>query len=369
MPCTARRLPPRKIYERVGLRNEFERPAVVDRTGQARVIAGLNMNALTATKVLAPTDGGKFSDPDRTLSGQTRAQVALNRLDTLWINTGSLCNITCVNCYIESSPSNDRLAYLSAEEVRAFLLEAKSAGTREIGFTGGEPFLNAQLGTMLEDALGMGFQVLVLTNAMQPMLRPNVKKQLLALNARYRDLLSMRVSLDHYTEELHEAERGKRTWAKTLEGLDWLVANNFRVAIAGRTCWGETEAKARAGYKALYESRGWPFDADDAEITVLFPEMDGSHDVPEITVACWSILGKSPDSMMCASSRMIVKRKGAELPSVVPCTLLPYEPAFEMGSTLADAARADSGMFDHGAIKLCHPHCAKFCVLGGGSCS
>jgi len=26
-------------------------------------------------------------------------------------------------------------------------------------------------------------------------------------------------------------------------------------------------------------------------------------------------------------------------------------------------------MFDNGAVKLCHPHCAKFCVLGGGSCS
>jgi hypothetical protein len=30
---------------------------------------------------------------------------------------------------------------------------------------------------------------------------------------------------------------------------------------------------------------------------------------------------------------------------------------------------ADGAMFDRGAVKLCHPHCAKFCVLGGGSCS
>jgi len=26
-------------------------------------------------------------------------------------------------------------------------------------------------------------------------------------------------------------------------------------------------------------------------------------------------------------------------------------------------------MFRAGAVKLCHPHCSKFCVLGGGSCS
>ena len=66
---------------------------------------------------------------------------------------------------------------------------------------------------------------------------------------------------------------------------------------------------------------------------------------------------------------MVVKRKGAAAPAVLPCTLLPYDPAFEMGETLAQAARADGGMFANGAVKLCHVHCAKFCVLGGGSCS
>lgn len=330
------------------------------------------MNLQTGSEELARVTeeaGGKFADPDRTLTGETRARVALTRLDTLWINTGSLCNITCVNCYIESSPSNDRLAYISAEEVHAFLVEAKAVGTREIGFTGGEPFLNAAFPAMLEDTLAMGFEALVLTNAMQPMLRTGVKARLLELNKRYHDRLTFRVSLDHHTQDLHEAERGKRTWSKALEGIGWLVANGFRIAIAGRTCWGETEQEARAGYAALYRNQGWPIDATDPMVTVLFPEMDGMHDVPEITTGCWSILNKSPEDMMCATSRMVIKRKGADLPAVVPCTLLPYEPEFEMGTTLAEAARADGGMFDIGAVKLCHSHCAKFCVLGGGSCS
>ncbi len=313
--------------------------------------------------------GGKFADPDWTLKGEPRAQVPLKRLRTLWINTGSLCNITCVNCYIESSPTNDRLVYITAAEAHAFFTEAKAAGTREIGFTGGEPFLNSEFGAMLEDALAMGFEALVLTNAMQPMLRPEVKKKLLAIAERYRDRLTLRVSLDHYTQSLHEEERGPRTWQKTIDGIDWLVANNLRVAIAGRTRWGETEQEAREGYRRLYRERKWPIDAHNPAVTVLFPEMDGAHDVPEITNACWSILGKSPDAMMCATSRMVVKRKGAEGPVVLPCTLLPYEPAFEMGPTLADADRAHGGMFADGAVKLCHPHCAKFCVLGDGSCS
>jgi hypothetical protein len=64
--------------------------------------------------------------------------------------------------------------------------------------------------------------------------------------------------------------------------------------------------------------------------------------------------------MMCATSRMIVKRKGEERPVVVPCTLLPYDTSFELGHTLESAV---------GEVKLNHPHCARFCVLGGGSCS
>ena len=93
---------------------------------------------------------------------------------------------------------------------------------------------------------------------------------------------------------------------------------------------------------------------------MLFPEMDAGRDVPEISAACWGILGKRPSEMMCASSRMVVKRRGAGSPVVVACTLLPHEPGFEMGATLAQSWRE---------IPLNHPHCARFCVLGGAACS
>jgi hypothetical protein len=88
--------------------------------------------------------------------------------------------------------------------------------------------------------------------------------------------------------------------------------------------------------------------------------MRAGEEVPEITDRCWGTLGKSPNSLMCASSRMVVRRKGAEEPTVLSCTLLPYDSAFELGRTLAEANQA---------VKLNHRHCAQFCVLGGASCS
>ncbi len=302
----------------------------------------------------------KFRDPDVTAKGEKRAVVALTRLRTLWFNTGSLCNITCKRCYMDSSPGNDRLAYLSLAEFKEYLDEIEREGlpTEEIAFTGGEPFMNKDLPAMLGEALERGYGALVLTNAMKPM--ANRRKALLALKDKYGPGLSLRVSMDHYTVAKHESVRGQGTWKPMIRGLIWLAENAFRVDVAGRTLWGESDEAARAGYRALFARESVPVDADDPGKLVLFPEMDAAADVPEITIHCWDILGIAPETMMCASSRMIVKRKGDDGPVVVPCTLLPYDPAFELGGTLAGAAKA---------IKLNHPHCAKFCVLGGGACS
>ena len=304
----------------------------------------------------------KFNDPLVTAKGEERAEVALSRPETLWFNTGTLCNIECPNCYILSSPTNDALVYLTAEEVRGYLgeLEARNWGVREIGFTGGEPFMNPEMIAMTEASLEAGYDVLILTNAMRPMMRKSVRAGLLDLLRRYGDRLTLRISLDHWSADLHDQERGAGGFEKTLEGMRWLRDEGFRMAVAGRTMWDETEADARKGYAELFEREGFKIDAQAPGETVLFPEMDETVDVPEITTACWDILGKSPEEVMCASSRMVVKRKGAKAPSVVACTLLPYEAEFDLGQTLEEA---------EAPVRLNHPHCAKFCVLGGASCS
>ena len=229
--------------------------------------------------------------------------------------------------------------------------------------------MNPQLLAMVEDALQRGFGVLVLSNAMQPMQRPKAKRGLLDLGKRFGARLTIRVSLDHYTKALHEAERGARTWERTLAGLDWLTDNGLKVAIAGRTCWSEGEEATRQGYGKLIAEHGWRVDPANPAELVLLPEMDGKHDVPEITTRCWAILKKSPGDMMCASSRMVIKRRGARAADRGPVHADRLRPGFRDGSHPGVASEADGGMFAAGAVKLCHPHCSKFCVLGGGSCS
>jgi len=305
---------------------------------------------------LAPLSPDKFRDPRWTAKGEPRATVTLGALKTLWFNTGTLCNLACTSCYIESSPTNDALTYLTLAEVDRFLDEVDAQ--TEIGFTGGEPFMNPEIMAMLDHALGRGHRVLVLSNAMRPMRRHEAA--ILALSAGYPAKLTIRVSLDHHTQAVHEQERGPRTWDRAIEGLSWLAANSISIAVAGRLLPGESEMESRIGYAALFGQLGINLDAHDPASLVLFPEMDAAADIPEISEGCWDVLGLTPEAVMCSSSRMVVRRKGEPAAEVAACTLLPFDEQFLLGRSLAEARKT---------VALNHPHCARFCVLGGASCS
>ncbi|PHR61561.1 MAG: radical SAM protein [Robiginitomaculum sp.] len=320
----------------------------------------MDISTNTITKNILSSQ--KFSDPNITAKGETRAHIDFKGLQTLWFNTGSLCNIECINCYIKSSPSADHFVYLTPDDMTPFLdeIDALGYGKIEIAFTGGEPYLNPYIFRLSEMALERGHTLLVLTNAMKPMMRPRIQKGILDLQARFGNALTLRVSLDHYTALHHDEERGTGSFDIAMKGMNWLSEHGVALHIAGRTMWGEAEDSTRKEFAKLIAKNGWNIDAQNLGKLILFPEMDETVDVPEITNACWDILNVSPDTMMCSSSRMVVKNKGSSHASVLACTLLWDDPQFDMGPTL-EGARAP--------VKLNHPHCSKFCVLGGASCS
>ncbi len=307
-------------------------------------------------------DPSKFKDPFITAKGETRAVVKWDHLKTLWLNTGSLCNIECANCYIKSSPTADHFLYLKDSDLLPYLdeIDEMGLGAVEIGMTGGEPCMNPHFARMCTMILERGHSLLVLTNAMKPMMRPRVQQALLELNKTYAGKVTMRVSLDHFTAKGHDEERGEGSFDIALIGLDWLTEHGFDLHIAGRAMFSESDGEARKGYADLIAARGWKIDASDPAAVMLFPEMDEKVDVPEITTECWGILSVDPRTMMCANSRMLVKRKGADSLALLSCTLLWDDPQFEMGQTLKESLTP---------VSLNHPHCAKFCVLGGASCS
>jgi MoaA/NifB/PqqE/SkfB family radical SAM enzyme len=299
----------------------------------------------------------KFKNQKVTADGSNRAFIEARNIKTLWFNTGTLCNIECKNCYIESSPKNDSLAYLTFEEVKSFIDEAidKNLGTNEIGFTGGEPFMNKDIMKMIDYSLRKRLKVLVLSNAMKPML--NRTKELIKLN---HSNLIVRVSIDHYEKEKHEEIRGKNTYDVMLQGLKWLNENNFNYTLATRLLWNEKEEDLRKNFGTFIKNNNLRLDTNSPKQLVTFAEMDEKIDTPEITTSCWDILNKDPNDIMCSWSRMVVRKKNSKNPSVIACTLLPHADEFDLGDTLTNSLQK---------IYLNHKHCSKFCVLGGSSCS
>jgi predicted phosphodiesterase len=280
---------------------------------------------------------------------ETPPDVELERLETLWVNTGTQCNLSCTKCFMESTPTNDSLSYFPASDLREILAD-RPRGLKEVGFTGGEPFMNPEIMPMLGAALAAGCVVLVLTNAMRPMRRH--EDVIRALIASHPGRVRVRVSLDHYEPAQHEILRGKSSFAPSIAGLKFLGEAGAIISVASRTPWGETEAMMRAGFARLFAAEDIALDAQDPAMLVLFPEMDETG--PSMPVTALALAAVPPDKkLMCRTSRMVVHRKGAAKAAFTPCTLLAHV-------TLADLGDP---------VTLNHPHCAQFCVYGGASCA
>jgi sulfatase maturation enzyme AslB (radical SAM superfamily) len=303
---------------------------------------------------------GKFKEVTVTGKGEDRAYVELHKLETLWFNTGTRCNLQCQNCYIESSPTNDELLYITTDEVQKYLDEIRDLAldTKKISFTGGEPFLNKDMLPILRLCLSRGFDVLVLSNAYRAI--DKHFEELDKLNKKYTGKLTLRISLDHYTAEMHESERGPKTFDRTLSTMAKLHKMGIALGVAGRSLANESIQTALQGYQSILDEYDVGIQVADGENIVIFPEMTTTQDVPEITTACWDILNVTPQQQMCATERMVVKRKGTDEPVVLPCTLIAYDQQFELGNSLKDSFQK---------VYLNHPYCAQFCVLGGASCS
>ena len=288
-----------------------------------------------------------------------RAHVTLNSMRTLWFNTGTLCNLKCKGCYIESSPINDSLEYLTKSDVSKYLNELDQFyDVSQIGFTGGEPFMNPYFIEILEDTLSRGYEVLVLTNGMKPMQK--LEKKLLSIKNNFNKKLMIRVSLDHYSKSLHELERGNNTWEFTIRGIKWLSDNNFNFFIASRKISNESEYELRNSFKEFISKNQLDIDPYDQRKLIFFSEMDKDKDATEISENCWDVLNVDKNSLMCSSSRIVVKHKNNDFPSVQPCTLLSHVKDFNLGKSLKESSDI---------VYLNHKFCSQFCVLGGSKCN
>lgn len=260
--------------------------------------------------------------------------VELRALDTLWFQVaGTLCNIECTHCFISSSPTNRSHGMLSLADVERRLAEARELGVREYYFTGGEPFMNREMLPILEATLKQG-PATVLTNGM--LLRPEVCRKLRELFDASEYSLDLRVSLDGFDRESHDAIRGKGVWDKVMIGLKNLADVGLNPVITVTTA-AEGVESSEGRTRFLEIIRGFGFERPRLKVLPLF--RIGAEEKRTRAYEEWerlsmeSMTADEASVLQCSSCRMVTSK------GVYVCPILIESPDARMGETLQETLR------------------------------
>ncbi len=162
---------------------------------------------------------GRASDP---LADLQPDQLPGTRL---WMYTNFDCNLACDYCCVRSSPQTERRA-LGVDRVRQLAAEAVAAGVSELILTGGEPFLLPDIDEVVA-ACTAQLPTTLLTNGM--LFKGNRLERLRRMD---RQRLTLQISIDSATPEIHDSHRGKRSWERAVDGIRIAHEEGFRVKVA-----------------------------------------------------------------------------------------------------------------------------------------
>ena len=261
------------------------------------------------------------------------ARVELRHLDNLWVQvSGTYCNIECHHCFNNSGPRATTFGHMTLTAVRQAIDAAAAQGVREIYFTGGEPFLNAQLLDMIASSLAVA-PTTVLTNGM--LISDRIADVLEELSVAARYSLEVRVSLDGYTEQMNDAIRGPGVFRLALAGAVRLARRNLLPIITVVRTWDDADEPAvLGGFTRMLRDAG----CDRPRIKVL-PALPLGRELTRIAglqrdecVTTAMLDGFDRDLLMCANSRLVTDR------GVWVCPLLVEQPDARLGTTLDEAA-------------------------------
>jgi len=258
----------------------------------------------------------------------------MRALDTLWFQVaGTICNIECTHCFISSSPTNRSHGMLSLADVESRLAEARELGVREYYFTGGEPFMNREMISILASTLKQG-PATVLTNGM--LLRKEVCRELRELADRSEYSLDIRVSLDGFDAHSHDAIRGAGVWDRVMIGLRNLAdAGVNPVITVTEAADGIRSDDGRARFLDLIRSLG--FAKPRLKVLPLF--RIGAEEKRTRAYEDWeriamdTLSAADAEVLQCSSCRMVTSK------GVYVCPILIETPEARMGETLAETLR------------------------------
>lgn len=148
---------------------------------------------------------------------------AINRrsINTLQVNLGYLCNMTCVHCHVNAGPT--RTEEMDADTADLIIEVIKRHKVSTLDLTGGAPEMNANFKRIVKQARALGVEVIDRCN-LTILLEPGYEDlaEFLAENN-----VTITASLPCYDEKNVELQRGKGIYEQSIEALHKLNALGY----------------------------------------------------------------------------------------------------------------------------------------------
>jgi mycofactocin radical SAM maturase len=132
------------------------------------------------------------------------------------------CNLRCVHCLSDAGAGSDQ--ELTTDEAKHLIDQWAALRVFQVNIGGGEPFMREDFLDLLKYAHIKGVVTCVSTNGL--LVDRTLAKRLAELK-----MLYLQVSLDGATEDVNDAIRGRGTYRRVLEAMEFLSGENVPFSI------------------------------------------------------------------------------------------------------------------------------------------
>ncbi|MCB0323665.1 MAG: arsenosugar biosynthesis radical SAM protein ArsS [Bdellovibrionales bacterium] len=141
--------------------------------------------------------------------------------ETLQVNLGKMCNLTCGHCHVEAGPGRTEVM---TPELMALLVEvARRFGFRTVDLTGGAPEMCPSFKQYVREFRSMGLTVLVRSN-LSILLQPGYESMIEFFREQSVHVIA---SLPCYTKDTVDAQRGDGVFEESIAALKKLNAVGY----------------------------------------------------------------------------------------------------------------------------------------------
>ena len=142
-------------------------------------------------------------------------------LETLQVNLGYLCNLSCVHCHVNAGPH--RTEQMDRETIDTLLALLDRAAIHTLDLTGGAPELNPHFRYLVREARALDVHVIDRCN-LTVLLEPGQEDLADFLAEQHVEICA---SLPCYVQENVEAQRGKGVYDASIQALQQLNALGY----------------------------------------------------------------------------------------------------------------------------------------------